>query len=47
MASVVKSFSIEGVDGYVVEVEIKITDGLPMFSIVINLAPSNIKKEKI
>lgn len=75
MASVVKSFSIEGVDGYVVEVEIKTIDGQPMFSIVglgdtavkeakerleavlshrgfsfpkmkivINLAPSNIKK---
>lgn len=75
MASVVQSFSIEGVDGYVVEVEIKTISGQPMFSIVglgdtavkeakerleavlshkdfnfpqtkivINLAPSNLKK---
>lgn len=75
MAAVVKSFSIEGVDGYVVEVETKTINTQPMFSIVglgdtavkeakerleavlnhrdftfptmkivINLAPSNIKK---
>lgn len=75
MAAVVQSFSIEGVDGYVVEVEIKTISGQPAFSIVglgdtavkearerleavlshkdfdlpqrkivINLAPSNLKK---
>ena len=34
MASIVKSFGIEGVDGYLVEVEIKSISGTPMLSIV-------------
>lgn len=33
MVSVVESFSIKGVDGYIVEVEIKTIFGQPMFSI--------------
>ena len=34
MATVVKSFSIQGVDGYVVDTETKILDGQPMISII-------------
>ena len=34
MASIVKSFSILGVDGYLVDVEIKQIEGQPMISIV-------------
>lgn len=34
MASIVKSFSILGVDGYLVDVEVKQIDGQPMISIV-------------
>lgn len=34
MASVVRGFSITGVDGYVVEVETKTIHGQPMMSIV-------------
>ncbi|NTW71795.1 MAG: YifB family Mg chelatase-like AAA ATPase [Eubacteriaceae bacterium] len=45
MASVVKSFSIEGVDGYVVEVEIKTILGQPMFSIV-GLGDTAVKEAK-
>lgn len=45
MASVVQSFSIEGVDGYVVEVEIKTISGQPMFSIV-GLGDTAVKEAK-
>ena len=45
MASVVRSFSIEGVDGYVVEVEIKTISGQPMFSIV-GLGDTAVKEAK-
>lgn len=34
MASIVKSFSISGVDGYLVDVEVKLIEGQPMISIV-------------
>ena len=45
MASVVQSFSIKGVDGYVVEVEIKTISGQPMFSIV-GLGDTAVKESK-
>ena len=34
MASIVKSFAISGVDGYLVDVEVKAIHGQPMISIV-------------
>ena len=34
MATVVKCFAIQGVDGYVVDAETKILDGQPMISII-------------
>ena len=34
MASIVKSFATSGVDGYVVDVEVSVIQGLPMMSIV-------------
>ncbi len=45
MASVVRSFSIEGVDGYVVEVETKVISGQPMLSIV-GLGDTAVKEAK-
>lgn len=34
MATVVKSFAIQGIEGYNVDIEIKILDGQPMISII-------------
>ena len=34
MATVVKSFAIQGVDGYTVDIESKVLDGQPMISII-------------
>lgn len=34
MATVVKSFSIQGIDAYPVDIEIKIMEGQPMISII-------------
>ena len=45
MASIVKSFGIEGVDGYLVEVEIKSISGTPMLSIV-GLGDTAVKEAK-
>ena len=34
MASVVKCFAIDGIDGYPVDIEIKTLEGQPMISII-------------
>ena len=34
MATVVKSFAIQGIDGYVIDIEIKTLEGQPMISII-------------
>lgn len=34
MATVVKSFAIQGIEGYNVDIETKILDGQPMISII-------------
>ncbi len=34
MATVVKSFAIQGIDGYLVDIEVKMLDGQPMISII-------------
>ena len=34
MATVVKSFAIQGIDGYPVDIETKMLDGQPMISII-------------
>ena len=33
MATVVKSFAIQGIDGYLVDIEVKMLEGQPMISI--------------
>lgn len=32
MATVVKSFAIQGIDGYLVDIEVKMLEGQPMIS---------------
>ena len=34
MATVVKSFAIQGIDGYLVDIEVKMLEGQPMISII-------------
>jgi len=45
MASIVKSFAISGVDGYVVDVEVKEIHGQPMISIV-GLGDTSVKESR-
>ena len=34
MATVVKSFAIQGIDGYLIDIETKIMEGQPMITII-------------
>lgn len=34
MATMVKSFAIQGIDGFVVDIEVKTLDGQPMISVI-------------
>ena len=46
MATVVRSFAIQGIDGYPVDIEVKMLEGQPVSMMLSELAESDIKRQE-